>query len=155
MNLAVIIILIIIGILLIWLEVLVIPGTTISGIGGIILIAGGVYLAFSKLGNVIGIWALVSTLFLLILSIIFFAKSNTWKKLSLNSSIDSSVEHFSEESVKQGDSAISITRLNPMGKIIVNEQTIEAESLSGLIDPETELIITEIHKSKVFVKLKK
>lgn len=155
MNLAVIIILIIIGILLIWLEVLVIPGTTISGIGGIILIAGGVYLAFSKLGNVIGIWSLASTLFLLILSIIFFAKSNTWKKLSLNSSIDSNVEHFSEELVKQGDEALAITRLNPMGKIIVKEQTIEAESLSGLIDPGTELIITEVHKSKVFVKLKK
>ncbi|MEA1873340.1 MAG: NfeD family protein [Bacteroidota bacterium] len=155
MGIGAIIFLIVLGLLLIWLEVLVIPGTTISGIGGIILIGGGIYLAFDQHGTSVGVWVLLSSLALLILSIIFFLKSNTWKRLSLNSSVNSKVEYFKEDSIKPGEHAKTITRLGPMGKVRVGEVDVDAESLSGLIDPGTEVVVTEVLKYKIFVKLKK
>ena len=155
MGIGAIIFLIALGLLLIWLEVLVIPGTTISGIGGIILMGGGVYLAFNQHGNTIGLWVLSGSLALLILSIVFFLKSNTWKRLSLSTNIDSSVDHIREDSIKPGDEGKCITRLAPSGKARINDQDVEAESLDGLLDPGTAIVVTEVLKYKVFVKLKK
>jgi len=155
MGIGAIIFLIVLGLLLIWLEVLVIPGITISGIGGIILMGGGIYLAFDQHGTSVGVGVLLASLGLLIVSIIFFLKSNTWKRLSLNSSVSSKVEYFKEDSIKPGDNAKAITRLGPMGKVRVGEVDVDAESLSGLIDAGTEVVVTEVLKYKVFVKLKK
>jgi len=155
MGIGAIIFLIVLGLLLIWLEVLVIPGTTISGIGGIILMAGGIYLAFNQHGATTGVWVLLSTLGLLILSIVFFIKSNTWKRISLNSTVSSKMEHFEEDSIKPGENAKTITRLAPMGKVRVGGVDVDAESLSGLIDPGTEVVVTEVLKYKIYVKLKK
>ncbi len=155
MGIGAIVFLIVLGLVLIWLEVLVIPGTTISGIGGIILMAGGVYLAFNQHGNVAGLWVLGATLVLLILTVIFFLKSNTWKRISLSTNVSSKVEYFEENSIQVGDTAKTVTRLAPMGKVRVNDMDVEAESLSGLIDPETEVVVTEVLKYKVIVKLKK
>ncbi|MFP4663457.1 MAG: hypothetical protein ACLFM1_03430 [Bacteroidales bacterium] len=154
MGVGAVIFLIILGLILIWLELLVIPGTTVAGIGGVILVAAGIYIAFDSLGTSAGIWALGSSLFLLIISIVFFLKSNTWKKISLNESVDSRMEYYEKDSIKPGDMAKAITRLGPSGKVIVNDIEIEAESHSGLIDPGTELIITDVASNKVFVKIK-
>lgn len=154
MGIGAIIFLILLGLLLIWLEVLVIPGTTISGIGGIILMGAGIYMAFNQHGNITGLWVLISSLGLLIISIVVFLKSNTWKKLSLNTNVDASVDHFEENSIKPGDEGKTITRLAPSGKIRIGDQDVEAESLDGYIDPGIDIIVTEVLKYKVFVKLK-
>jgi membrane-bound ClpP family serine protease len=154
MGIGVIIFLVLLGLVLIWLEVLVIPGITISGIGGVLLIAAGVYLAFNQHGNTTGIWVLVGTLLLLIISIVYFLKSNTWNRISLSDSVSSNVEYFEEGSVSVGDAGKTITRLAPSGKIRVGEVELEGESLSGYLDPGTEIIVTEVLKYKVFVKLK-
>ena len=47
MEVLAIILLIFFGIVLLLLEFLVIPGTTIAGIGGILLMAGGVYMSYN------------------------------------------------------------------------------------------------------------
>ncbi len=154
MGIGVIILLILLGLLLIWLEVLVVPGVTVSGIGGIILMAVGVFMAFRYYGNTAGLWVLGGSFALLIISIVFLLKSNTWKRLSLDTNIDSTVEHIKEDSIKVGDEGKTITRLAPSGKIRIKEQEVEAESTDGLINPGVDVVVTEILKYKVFVKLK-
>ncbi|MFO7789605.1 MAG: NfeD family protein [Bacteroidales bacterium] len=155
MGIGAVIFLILLGLILIWLELLVIPGTTIAGIGGILLVGAGVYIAFDAIGTSAGLWTLGSALVLLVVSIVFFLKSNTWKKLSLNDSVQSTVEHYKENSIKPGDTATAISRLGPSGTVRVNDINVEAESLDGLIDPGTKLKITEVRKNKVFVKILK
>ena len=54
MTLTTIIILIILGVVLLLLEFLVIPGTTIAGIGGILLIAIAVYYGYEVYGTKTG-----------------------------------------------------------------------------------------------------
>ncbi|SRR6056297_237352 len=154
MGIGAVIFLILLGLVLIWLELLVIPGTTVAGIGGVILVGAGVYVAFDSHGTSAGLWALGGSLVLLIISIVFFLKSNTWKNLSLNDTVSSKVEYHKENSIKPGDTAKAITRLGPSGKVRVGDEEVEAESRSGLIDPGTELKVTEVTSNKIYVKIK-
>lgn len=81
-------------------------------------------------------------------------RAQTWKKLSLHSSIDSTVEGV-DESVKVGDCGICLGRLSPMGKVKIGEVVVEALSQSGYIDSRAEVEVVKVYKDKVIVKLKK
>lgn len=153
MGITAIIFLILLGILLIWLEFLVIPGTTIAGIGGILIIGVAIFFSFRTHGNTFGLISLFSTLVLLILSTVLFLKSKTWKKIGLKAKIEATVDSFDQDKVNLGDKGKTITRLAPSGKIRVNGIEMEAESVSGLIDVGVEVEIIEVLKYKVFVKL--
>ncbi|MFW5805015.1 MAG: NfeD family protein [Bacteroidales bacterium] len=152
MGIGAVIFLILLGLILIWLELLVIPGTTIAGIGGILLVGAGVYIAFDSVGTAAGVWSLAGSLVLLIVSIVFFLKSNTWKKLSLNDAVQSKVEYYKEDSIKPGDTATAVSRLSPSGTVRVNDITVEAESLDGMIDPGTKLKVIEVRKNRIIVR---
>lgn len=154
MTITAVIILLLVGLALIWLEFLVIPGTTIAGIGGIILMGTGIYLAYHFIGPKTGMYSLMGAAVMLVISIVVFLKSNTWKKLSLNDNIDSKVDTYEEESIKKGDEGICISRLAPSGRICTGAQEVEAESVDGLLDPQTKVVIIKVLRNKVYVKLK-
>lgn len=154
MGITAIVFIILIGLLLIWLELLVIPGTTVAGIAGVLLMGAGVYFTFKFHGNTAGVWVLFSSFVLLLVSVVVFLKSNTWKRLSLNKNIDYKLESIQEKSIRVGDQGKTISRLAPSGKVRVGNQDFEAESQDGLIDPDQEIVVTEVLNNKVFVKLK-
>ena len=54
MTIFAIILLIVLGLVLLLIEFAVIPGITVAGIGGFVLLALSVYIAFSEYGNGIG-----------------------------------------------------------------------------------------------------
>ena len=62
MTILVIIFLVILGLFLLLLEFAVIPGVTIAGIGGVIMLIGSVYLGFSRFGTLGGMITLVAIL---------------------------------------------------------------------------------------------
>jgi membrane-bound ClpP family serine protease len=54
MSLYAIILLIILGVILLWVEFLVVPGITVAGIGGVLLIGTGIYLSYNLYGTAAG-----------------------------------------------------------------------------------------------------
>lgn len=152
MTIAGIILLIILGIVLILLEFLVIPGVTIAGIGGFILLAGGVYLSYHYYGVETGNYTLAGTAVLITGSIVLALRSRTWKKLMLRSSIDSKVNEIEEGKINIGDTGVTISRLAPMGKIQVNDEYYEAKTLNDFIDPNVEVVIKKIENNIIIVK---
>lgn len=155
MSALVIILIIVLGLFLFVLEFFVFPGVTIAGIGGLIFTSGGIYLAYDTYGSTYGNIALVSTLFVgvIILSLSFRAK--TWNRLMLHSQVDGKVETVEKLKVKKGDEGITITRLNPVGKVRVNNELIEGKCPGRFIDENTEVVIKEVYKTYVIVKPKK
>ncbi len=147
-----IILLILTGVLLIILELLVIPGITISGLSGLGLMAGGVYISYSKFGVVTGNWVLFITLIITVSLIIWALRGKTWKRFSLNTEISDNVETFSEDAIKIGDIGNTITRLNPMGKVRVNDIEVEARCPDNFVDPQVEIEVTKVTKTYIFVK---
>ena len=152
MTILAIILLIIIGIILLLIEFAVIPGVTIAGIGGFLLLAASVYIAFSQLGNAAGFITLAVVLIASPILLYYFFKSRTGKNMILNSEIQGKVENFEPGKLKVGDTGKTIGRLAPMGKIKVNGEVVEAQSTGTFIDPQTEIRIIKINSNQIIVE---
>ena len=149
----VVFLLILLGIFLFLVEFLLIPGITIAGIGGLILIGSGIYLAFTNHGVNMGLITLGSTLLVSVIVIAISLRSSTWKRVMLDTKIDStSHEALAEGSIKPGDKGETMTRLGPIGKVKVNEIILEAKSISGYVDPHTEIEVVKLSGSQLIVK---
>lgn len=153
MTAFVIVLLLFLGIVLLLLEFLVIPGVTVAGIGGVLLMGAGIYLAYFNFGNFVGNITLFSTLAINLFMVVYALRSGTWKKLMLNSNVDSTVESETQE-MKPGDTGVTVTRLAPMGKVRVGDKIVEGESVEGYLDPKTEIEVLKVNKYKIIVKPK-
>jgi len=148
-----VILLIILGIFLFLVEFLLIPGVTIAGIGGVVLTGWGIYLAFAKYGVTMGLITLGVTLFLSVIVLAIVLRSRTWKKVMLDTKIDGTSHEVPDEgSIKAGDRGEAITRLGPVGKVRVNDIVMEGKSISGYIDPHTEIEVVKLTGSQLIVK---
>jgi membrane-bound ClpP family serine protease len=150
---AVIIILIVLGILLFVIEFLLVPGVTIAGIGGLILTVFGVYKAFEDFGPSVGIWVLIGTVLLSVFVIAMSLRARTWSRLMLKTDVKGKVDKdLTEEQVKAGDRGTALTRLAPMGKILINNLVREAKSIEGYIEEHSEIEIVSIEGTRISVK---
>jgi membrane-bound ClpP family serine protease len=71
----------------------------------------------------------------------------------LNSKIDGIVnEGPGENTINPGDKGVTLTRLNPMGKVKVNEIIIEGKSIGGYLNPKTEIEVIKVTGSQAIVK---
>jgi len=147
-----IVLLIVFGILLLLLEFFVVPGITIAGIVGFLLLGGGVYLAYDSFSPIIGHIVLAIVIILVIITLIFALRGKTWKRISLSTKIDSKVTDVKSLNVSPGDKGKTITRLAPIGKVTVNDQTIEAKSMGPFIDENTEVEVVKVLNTNIIVK---
>lgn len=147
--------LILIGILLIVIEFLIAPGITVAGIGGLLLMAWGIYMSYDVFGTPAGHYVLIATVIVTIVVLYYSLRAKTWKKLMLNTKIDSDVstENY-QEKIKPGDTGKAITRLNPIGKVMVNDIILEGKSIIGFIDENSEIEVVKVFKNNIEVKLK-
>jgi len=150
MEIAVIVSLIFLGILLLMLEFFVVTGTVVPGIIGIALMLAGVYLSYNNFGTEVGHFTLLATLIFIFITIYKLLKSNTWKKVTLNSSIESKVNEISN-TFQIGDKGIAISRLAPMGKVMIKNIMVEAKAENEFINPKEEILVIDIESSKVIV----
>ena len=149
----VIIILIVLGIFLFVIEFLLVPGITIAGIGGLVLTVFGVYKAFNDYGSTVGVWVLIGTILLSVFVIVMSLRARTWNRLMLKTNVKGTVDKdLTEEQVKAGDMGKTLTRLAPMGKILVNNMVREAKSIEGYIDEHSEIEIVSVEGTRINVK---
>lgn len=153
MEWLVLIMLILIGFTLLILEFLVFPGVNVAGILGFACVGGAIYIAYSTMGTTVGHFTLLGTAVSGFGVTYYALRSKTWKRMQLNSQIDSTVEGV-DESIREGDIGMTQGRLAPMGKVRVGDHIAEAESRSGFIDENREVIVLKVFKNKIIVKLK-
>ncbi len=154
MSVGVIVSLIIIGILLLLVEFLVVPGVTIAGVSGTVLILGGVIAGYYFQESPVDHIILVSTLAFIIIVFVLAFKTKTWRRLGLKSTIASHVEAVAEDAFMIGDTGKTISRLAPIGKVMVNGKIVEARSMGGYIDASKDIVVVRIEKNKLFVEPK-
>lgn len=151
MSLTGIIIILFIALLLIFLEVFVLPGINVTGILGLFLLTTGIYLSYTQIGTPAAHYILAGSLFVSIAILFFGLRAKTWSKLSLNTAVDGKVENFKPNTINVGDKGVALTRLGPMGKVLINGQEAEAKS-ANIIAPQTEIVVTEIDSNEIIVK---
>jgi len=152
MSLFVIILLIVLGIVLLLIEFLVIPGITIAGIGGLVLIGTSIYSTYKSYGSTTGNIVLIAT-FLLVLAATFFAlRSKTWRKVMLNTTVDGKAAESFDDRLKPGDHGKAVTRLAPMGNAMFGDIITEVKTMGEFVDAGTEVEIVKVHNKEIVVK---
>ena len=153
MSILAIILLIVLGILLFVVEFLLIPGVTIAGIGGAVLMGIAVYMSYKTHGNTVGNYTLIATLILTIGGFAYALRAKTWKRLALNKDIDGRVEvGLEKETIKVGDRGESITRMAPVGKVLINGLVVEGKSQRGFLDQHTPVEVIKVLNTQVIIK---
>ena len=154
MSLLAIIIIILLGIFLLLVEFLIIPGFTVFGIGGFVFILLGIGSSYYYHSVQIGNFTLLGTVLISLTAIYFVFKGKTWKKIGLQANINSRNEPFETEKIHPGDRGKTITRLAPVGKVSVNDIICEAKSISGFINENTDIEVIKVLNTQIIVKLK-
>ena len=154
-DLIIVSLVILLGIIFLLAEIFLLPGLTVSGIAGIIFLVGGISYAYMYMGVVAGNLTLVIAAFLLLASFLYFIKSKSLRRISLKTNIDSKVDTSDLDKINVGDEGITQSRLNPIGKVFINNLTVEGKSIDGeMIDEDTEVIVRKVEWTNILVSKK-
>lgn len=142
--------LILIGLVLIFTEILLIPGIGIAGTLGVISLGGACYYAFCEIGATTG-YIITSVIVVMLIGLtIYVLRAKTWRKFTLNTNIDSKAV-VEEEIPVIGDRGKTTTRLAPVGMVRIGKHSYEAKALEGMIDAGTPVEVVLIEDNKIYV----
>lgn len=154
MSWTVILALILVGLLFLILEILVVPGTTVVGVVGFILMAIGIWQTYVVYGSSKGHWVLAGSVVLTLGALALSLRSKTWNRAMLHAEILGKTNVYDAEKVKVGDTGKAVSRLVPMGKAFINDDYYEVRTSGEFLDQETEIVVTKIEHNKIYVKPK-
>lgn len=152
MELLTILLLLLLGLILIIVEFMLIPGLSIAGIGAVISFGFSIYLSFKYWGNLAGIITLIAILVFVPVLLYFLFNGKAIKPMMLNSDIDGKVINIDEQKIHLGDEGITTGRLAPLGKAKINGITVEARSLGQFIDHQTTVKVIKIKGNTIIVE---
>jgi membrane-bound ClpP family serine protease len=141
-----------IGLGLIVIEIIFVPGTTVVGIAGLLCVIGGVWFGFSEFGKPMG-WTITAVTVLVSTAVIIVSlKSGVWKRFALNKSMDSKVNEHIPISVNTGDEGIALSALRPIGNAEFGNDKMEVTTLGELIDTGSKVKVTHIEGRIIYVE---
>lgn len=145
--------LILVGLILIFAEVLIIPGVGVAGILGLISMAGSCFYAFHEMGTTTGYIVTGVNALLLLVLVIYILRAKTWKKMTLETNIDSKAVSDDSAVVSVGDVGKAITRLSPMGSVRFGDVAVEVKAIEGMVEPGSNVEVVMIEDNKIYVSL--
>lgn len=145
------ILLILLGIVLMILDFLVIPGGVVAIIGVLCMI-GGVVISFVQFGTTVGILTLILTAVITFGMFWLMMRTKTWRKLQLKTKIDSKMNEIDTNKLQEGMEGVAISRLAPTGTGLFGDTEAEVVSLQGFIDENAPIVIHKIEGSKIIVE---
>lgn len=155
LDLVIIIAVILLGIVFMLIEIFLLPGISIAGIAGAVFLIGGIAYAYIFQGNMVGNIALGGTVVLLGGSFFWLLKSKSLRKISLDTNIEGKVDTSHLQKIAVGDTGVAISRLNPIGQLLINDVEVEGKSFDGeFLDEDTEIEVVKVEAYNVLVKKK-
>lgn len=142
------------GIILIGLEVIFIPGSTFVGILGFIASSFGIYFAYTEKGDFAGHLSFAGSIIASGLLLYVGIKAKMHKKMGLNDTINGTSPNKLNDELSVGIHGSSVSALRPSGQAQFNNIDYEVHSSFGFIDSNTEIEVLEIKDNKIFVKTK-
>jgi membrane-bound ClpP family serine protease len=148
----VIISLLLIGLILLIVEVVFIPGTTVVGLLGVAFSIIGVVAGYNQFGQTVGFYLLMSTLVITAIALFFSFRSGMWQMFSLQSTITSKVNEGKHASLTVGDTGITTSTLKPSGKAEFKNEVFEVRSTGNYVEPQTKVKIVSIDIQQIIVE---
>lgn len=152
MEWMIVISLVLFGLLLLVVEVIFVPGTTVVGIAGFVFVVLGIGFAFRYFGSEIG-WITTGGAALAFgIGFYFSFKTNVWKRFSLKSAIKSKVNEGELEQLAEGEEGVTISALRPVGKAELTSKIYEVKTQGQYVDSGTRIRIVKIISNQIFVE---
>ena len=142
-----------IGIGLIFVELIFVPGTTIVGLLGLGFAVTGVFLSFGYFGQEIGWIILIVTSVFSIGSLIYALRSGAWHRFSNKSAIKGKVNEGIQDDLKEGDIGTSTSALRPIGKAEFSNNLFEVRTNGNYLEAGNSVKIIRIDRNKIIVEL--
>lgn len=151
---ALIVTLVVVGLLLLGIELLIIPGFGVTGILGLASFAASCYIAFDSLVVAAGMAVAVAVVMIASLFVIFVLRSKTWKKITLQTNIDSKIDEVPQnKGIEVGMTGVALTRLAPAGQAGFGDVSIEVFSRDSIVASGSRVEVVEVSDNKVYVKV--
>lgn len=154
-NIIIVSIVILLGVVFLLAEIFLLPGMSVSGFAGAIFLIGGIVYAYLYMGAMGGNITLGVSVILLAVSFVYLIRSGSLNRIALKTEIKENVDTTDLKLIKPGDIGMSISRLNPIGKVMFGNVIVEGKSVDGeMIDEECEVEVVKVGFSNVIVKMK-
>lgn len=141
------------GIFLLMVELVLIPGISVALFGALASFGTAIYLGFARLGVLGGVSTCVAVAVIAIVTTVIVLREKTWDRFRLKSEIKGTSQEKAEETpVRIGQRGTAITRLAPMGRIVVDGHTYEAKSPTVYIDEMSEVEVVGFENFSILVK---
>lgn len=151
LTLIAIILLILLGLVLLIVEIIFIPGTTLVGILGVGFAALGIFLGFTEYGNEVGLWLLIGTSIAGIASVFISIRNKSWQDFSLDKSINSRVNE-DVVLVPVGARGVTTSNLRPSGKADFNGRLFEVRTKGQHLEVGTAVRVYKIEDRTIYVE---
>jgi len=144
--------LIFIGLAILLVEIIFVPGSTIVGLIGLVLMVIGVALSFRYFGLPLG-WATTGGTAAVTGLVIYFAfKANVWGVFTLKTSINSKVNEGEAEGLLPGAEGITLSALRPVGRAEVDKKTYEVRTMGNYLESGTKIRVLQIQDNQIIVE---
>lgn len=144
--------LIILGLLLMLVELLLVPGVGVAGFASLASFAAACWYAFAKISVQAGWITIAVVIAILLLFLVWILRAKTWKRFEQKSVIDAKA-NAEVEAVKVGDRGTTLTRLAPMGTARISGVQLEVKSCdNSLVSPGAEIEVVSVENNTVSVK---
>lgn len=144
--------LVILGLALIIVEVIFVPGTTVVGIFGFVLAGYGVYEAFNYFGKTTGTIVLAVSGIIGFGVLIYALKSGAWTKLALKDEHHSRTNDDFKLALEVGQMGTLVSSAKPIGKAAFDDKEIEVRTNGQYLAENTPITISRIDSNKIYVE---
>lgn len=151
MDIFVIVILVLLTIFLVVVEALLIPGVTIAAIAAGISGLYAVYLIYQDYGLVVSVVAFMVILALSMATLFLCVKRKNISRMELKTNSDSSIPSVRDK-VSIGSQGVALSRLAPIGTVLIGSESVEAKSLEGFIDQKSVVEVVGFDDNVALVK---
>ncbi|MDR1454385.1 MAG: NfeD family protein [Tannerella sp.] len=141
-----------IAVFLLLLEIFLLPGVTVAGVGGGLFALAGIIYAYS-IAPVAGHVTLGSSVVVFGGLFCWLLRAKSFQRVALKTNIDATLTSTRDIGLQVGDRGVTLSRLAPIGKARFGQTIVEAKAQENLIDEQTPVIIVRIDGNNVTVQV--
>lgn len=148
----IVILLVLLGLVLVIIEVIFIPGTTFVGVAGFVSMVAGIIFSFKYFGAETGWLTLGGSTAVSGLVIYISFRTNVWKRFALKDSIDSKVNEIEAGNFYVGMEGIALSALRPVGKGEFAGNVAEVKTNGEYVEAAESIRIIRINPNQIIVE---
>ncbi|WP_242921387.1 NfeD family protein [Pontibacter liquoris] len=141
-----------IGLLLLVVELVFVPGTTIVGVLGFVLAAIGVWIGYSTLGTNTGHVVLAVSVLAGGLAFYYSFRSDSWSRFALKEQNRSRVNEEYAHTLAVGEVGKAVSALRPQGTALFGDEHHEVQTQGEYLASNTAIRIIKLNQNKIIVE---